>query len=49
MYLNNLAKEIGVFEWMKMISLGQGQDPIVEGLIAVGRERGDWVCLKTAI
>ena len=46
MYLNNLAKEVGVFERMKMISLGQGQGPIAENLIAVGREGGDWVCLQ---
>jgi dynein heavy chain len=46
MYLFNLAKELGVFERLKMISLGQGQGPIAEGLIAAGREGGDWVCLQ---
>ena len=46
MYLYNLAKDLGVFERLKMISLGQGQGPIAEGLIAAGREGGDWVCLQ---
>lgn len=46
MYLFNLAKELGVFERLKMISLGQGQGPIAEGLISAGREGGDWVCLQ---
>ena len=46
MYLYNLAKELGVFERLKMISLGQGQGPIAEALIAAGRDGGDWVCLQ---
>eukprot|EP00960_Hanusia_phi_P050219 760078-Hanusia_phi.AAC.2 len=46
MYLFNLAKELAVFERLKMISLGQGQGPIAEALIASARESGDWVCLQ---
>jgi dynein heavy chain len=45
-YLNNLAKDLGVFERLRKISLGQGQGPIAEALIAVARESGDWVCLQ---
>jgi len=46
MYLYNLAKEKGVLERLKMISLGQGQGPIAESLIFAARESGDWVCLQ---
>merc|ERR1719440_368603 len=46
MYLYNLAKELGVYERLKMISLGQGQGPIAEALISAARESGDWVCLQ---
>jgi dynein heavy chain len=46
MYLYNLAKDLGVFERLKMISLGQGQGPIAEALISSARESGDWVCLQ---
>ena len=45
-YLYNLAKDVGFFERLKMISLGQGQGPIAEALIASARESGDWVCLQ---
>jgi dynein heavy chain len=31
---------------LKIISLGQGQGPIAERLMAQGRKRGDWVCLQ---
>ena len=46
MYLYNLAKDLGVYERLKMISLGQGQGPIAEALISGARESGDWVCLQ---
>jgi dynein heavy chain len=46
MYLYNLAKDAGVLERLKMISLGQGQGPIAESLIFAARESGDWVCLQ---
>jgi len=46
MYLYNLAKELGVYERLRMISLGQGQGPIAEALISSARESGDWVCLQ---
>ena len=29
-----------------MVSLGQGQGPIAERLMAEGREKGNWVCLQ---
>jgi len=46
LYLQNLARDMGVFERLRMISLGQGQGPIAESLIGNGREAGDWVCLQ---
>jgi len=46
LYLQNLARDMGVFERLRMISLGQGQGPIAEALIAAGRDGGDWVCLQ---
>ena len=46
MYLYNLARDLGVYERLKMISLGQGQGPIAEALISGARESGDWVCLQ---
>ena len=46
LYLQNLARDMGVFERLRMISLGQGQGPIAEALIAAGRDSGDWVCLQ---
>jgi dynein heavy chain len=33
-------------ERLHMISLGQGQGPIAEGLITKGTKTGDWVCLQ---
>jgi len=33
-------------ERLHMISLGQGQGPIAEGLITKGAKSGDWVCLQ---
>ncbi len=46
LYLQNLARDMGVFERLRMISLGLGQGPIAESLIGNGREAGDWVCLQ---
>jgi dynein heavy chain len=37
---------MGMLERLRMISLGQGQGPIAESLIAAGREGGDWVYLQ---
>jgi dynein heavy chain len=46
LYLQNLARDMGMLERLRMISLGQGQGPIAESLIAAGREGGDWVYLQ---
>jgi dynein heavy chain, axonemal len=40
-----LAKERGMGERLKIISLGQGQGKIAEKLVAQGQQTGDWVCL----
>ena len=31
---------------LKIVSLGQGQGPIAERLMEMGRQTGDWVCLQ---
>ena len=48
LYLQNLARDLNIFERLRMISLGQGQGPIAEALIVSGRESGDWVCLQVS-
>jgi dynein heavy chain len=48
-YLVQLAKTKGksvTNGTLKVISLGQGQGPIAERLMAQGRKTGDWVCLQ---
>ncbi len=46
-YLLELAREEGKDgSSLKMISLGQGQGPIAEALMAQARDTGGWVCLQ---
>jgi len=47
-YLLQLGKQKGyeTGDNLKMVSLGQGQGPIAERLIAEGRVQGHWVCLQ---
>ncbi len=46
-YLLKLAKEKGkAGTGLRMISLGQGQGPIAEGMMEAARRSGDWVCLQ---
>ena len=45
-YIQKLAREKGMEESrFKSLSLGQGQGPIAEEMMANGRRDGDWVCL----
>lgn len=44
-YLVNLAKQKGMENRLKILSLGQGQGRIAEKLIDQGLRTGDWVCL----
>jgi len=44
--LLRLAKSKGFDERLHMISLGQGQGPKAEAMVAQGVEDGDWVCLQ---
>ena len=47
-YLLQLAKSQGYTQGdnLKMVSLGQGQGPIAERLMAEGTQKGHWVCLQ---
>jgi len=47
-YLLQLAKTQGYTQGdnLKMVSLGQGQGPIAERLMAEGTAKGHWVCLQ---
>jgi len=45
-YLRTLAVNQGKSDALKIISLGQGQGPIAEQLMAKGAQLGDWVCLQ---
>ena len=47
-YLLQLAKTQGYTQGdnLKMVSLGQGQGPIAERLMAEGTAKGNWVCLQ---
>ena len=47
-YLLALAKSQGYTQGdnLKMVSLGQGQGPIAERLMAEGTAKGNWVCLQ---
>lgn len=44
--LMSLADQKGKSDVLKIVSLGQGQGPIAESMMEVGREDGHWVCLQ---
>lgn len=44
--LIELAKQKGMKERLKTLSLGQGQGKIASKLIDAGQKAGDWVCLQ---
>ena len=44
--LLDFAEEKGFMSTMSIISLGAGQGPIAENLIAQGVKKGQWVCLQ---
>lgn len=47
-YLLQLGKHQGFVQGdnLKLVSLGQGQGPIAERLMAEGQQKGNWVCLQ---
>jgi len=47
-YLLQLGKQQGFIQGdnLKLVSLGQGQGPIAERLMAEGQQKGNWVCLQ---
>ena len=48
-YLIKLAREKGkAGPGLKIVSLGQGQGPIAEGMMEAARRSGDWVCLQVS-
>lgn len=44
--LQNLAKQYGMEEKLKILSLGQGQGAIAEKYIQNGQANGEWICLQ---
>jgi len=44
-YLMGLAKQKGMTDKFKPLSLGQGQGRIASRLIESGQRNGEWVCL----
>ena len=44
--LQNLAKQHGVEDRLKILSLGQGQGKIAQKYIESGQANGEWICLQ---
>ena len=44
--LVNLAKQIGMEERLKILSLGQGQGVIAQKYIEGSKANGEWICLR---
>jgi dynein heavy chain len=44
-YLFELAKNINMFDKLKILSLGQGQGEKAKENILSGRRNGEWICL----
>lgn len=44
-YLFDLAKNMQMFDRLKILSLGQGQGEKAKENILSGRRNGDWICL----
>jgi dynein heavy chain len=46
MYLNDLARNLGFFDKMRSISLGQGQGPIATAMFNRAADMGEWCVLQ---
>ena len=44
--LQNLAKQHGMDEKLRILSLGQGQGKIAQNFIETGQANGEWICLQ---
>lgn len=44
--LQNLAHQRGMYDKLKILSLGQGQGAIAQKYIEEGRANGEWICLQ---
>ena len=47
--LFKLAKQKDYSDRLQLVSLGQGQGPVAESLVAKGTKTGDWVLLQNCM
>jgi dynein heavy chain len=47
--LQRFASEMGYKDKIHSLSLGQGQGPVAEKMISLGRTKGEWVFLQVCM